>query len=130
MGADSFIAIYGIKIMIDQTDEDTLDALEKRTDSRLKNARRHGPHVYWGRPTDGEDYFLYVGHRIGWLGSRMISMLRSHSAGLSPCRRTRSSPATARCWLFGPLRRRLAKMPHREEEMPIRARSVSLSDLF
>ena len=54
--------------MIDQTDEDTLDALEKRTDSRLKNARRHGLHVYWGRPTDGEDYFLYVGHRIGWLG--------------------------------------------------------------
>ena len=24
--------------------------------------------MYWGRPTDGEDYFLYVGHRIGWLG--------------------------------------------------------------
>jgi hypothetical protein len=68
MGADSFIAFYGIKIMIDQTDEDTLDALEARTDSRLKNARRHGLHVYWGRPTDGENYFLYVGHRIGWLG--------------------------------------------------------------
>src|SRR6516225_7266868 len=68
MGADSFIAFYGIKITIDQTDEATLDALGARTDSRLKDARRHGLHVYWGRPTDGEDYFLYVGHRIGWLG--------------------------------------------------------------
>jgi len=68
MGADSFIAFYGIKIVIVETDEVTLDALEARTDSRLKNARRHGLHVYWGRPTDGEDYFLYVGHRIGWLG--------------------------------------------------------------
>jgi len=68
MGADSFIAFYGVKITIDQTDQDTLNGLEARTDSRLKDARHHGLHAYFGRPTEGEDYFLYVGHRIGRLG--------------------------------------------------------------
>ena len=68
MGADSFIAFYGIKIVIDQNDQDTLDALEARTDPRLKSARQHGLHVYFGRLTGGEDHFLYVGHSIGRLG--------------------------------------------------------------
>lgn len=68
VGADSFIAFYGIKIAIDQNDQDALDALETRTDFRLNDARQHGLHVYFGRPTEGENYFLYVGHRIGWLG--------------------------------------------------------------
>jgi len=68
VGADSFIAFYGIKIVIDQNDQDTLVALEARSDPRLKSARQHGLHVYFGRPTEGEDHFLYVGHSIGWLG--------------------------------------------------------------
>ena len=68
MGADAFIAFYGVKIAISQTDEDTLDALEARTEPRLRNARQHGLHVYWGRLTDGGDYFLYVGHQVGLLG--------------------------------------------------------------
>jgi hypothetical protein len=65
MGADVFIALYGVKIAISRTDEDALGA---RTESRLRDARQHGLHVYWGRLTDGEDYFLYVGHQIGLLG--------------------------------------------------------------
>ena len=68
MGADAFIVFYGVKIAISQSDEDTLDALERRTDPRLRSARQHGLHVYWGHLTDGEDYFLYVGHQIGLLG--------------------------------------------------------------
>jgi len=68
VGADSFIAFYGIKIVIDQNDQDTLEALETRSDPRLKSARQHGLHVYFGRPTEGEDHFLYIGHSIGWLG--------------------------------------------------------------
>ena len=68
MSADAFIAFYGVKIAISQTDEDTLDALEARTEPRLRNARQHGLHVYWGRLTDGGDYFLYVGHQVGLLG--------------------------------------------------------------
>jgi hypothetical protein len=68
MGADSFIAFYGIKIGIDPADEGTLDALESHSDPRLKAARQVGLHTHWGRMTDGKDYFLYVGYRIGWLG--------------------------------------------------------------
>jgi hypothetical protein len=68
MGADAFIAFYGVKIAISRTDQDTLDALEARTDSRLRDARQRGLHAYWGRVTEGEDYFLYVGYRIGLLG--------------------------------------------------------------
>ena len=41
MGADTFIAFYGIKIAISQTDEVTLDALETRTEPRLRHARQH-----------------------------------------------------------------------------------------
>jgi hypothetical protein len=65
MGADTFIAFYGIKLAISRTDEDTLDALETRTEPRIRHARQHGLHVYWGRPTDGRDY---IGHQIGLLG--------------------------------------------------------------
>ena len=68
MGADTFIAFYGIKLAISRTDEDTLDALETRTEPGIRHARKHGLHVYWGRPTDGRDYFLYIGHQIGLLG--------------------------------------------------------------
>jgi hypothetical protein len=68
MGADSFIAFYGIKIGVDPADEDMLDALDSRSDPRLKAARQVGLHTHWGRMTDGKDSFLYVGHRIGWLG--------------------------------------------------------------
>jgi hypothetical protein len=68
MGADAFVAFYGVKIAISRTDQDTLDAFEARTEPRLRDARQHGLHAYWGRLTDGEDYFLYVGHRIGLLG--------------------------------------------------------------
>ena len=68
MGADSFIAFYGIKIGVDPTNEAMLDSLDSGSDPRLKAARQVGLHTHWGRMTDGEDYFLYVGHRLGWLG--------------------------------------------------------------
>jgi hypothetical protein len=68
MGADSFIAFYGIKIAIDPADEQMLDALGSRSDPRCKAAQGAGLQTHLGRLTDGKDYFLYVGHRIGWLG--------------------------------------------------------------
>jgi hypothetical protein len=77
MGADVFIALYGVKIAISRSDEDALDALGARTEPRLRDARQHGLHVYWGRYwgrlTDGEDYFLYVSHQIGLPGCARLS---------------------------------------------------------
>jgi len=68
MGADSFVGFFGIKIALDPDDEDTLDAVGAETDPRCKSAKHVGLQIYSGRMTNGEDYFLYIGHRLGWLG--------------------------------------------------------------
>jgi hypothetical protein len=68
MGADSFIAFYGIKIELDPGNEDELDACGMQTDSRCREAKRVGLESFSGRMTDGEDYFLYIGRRLAWLG--------------------------------------------------------------
>ena len=78
MGADAFIAFYGVKIAISQTDEDTLNAVGARTEPRLRDARQHGLHVYWGRLTDGQDYFLSATRLARW-ELRMIPIFRCHS---------------------------------------------------
>ena len=68
MGADSFVAFFGIKLALDPEDEDTMDACGDETDPRCVAAKAAGLQVHSGRMTDGEDYFLYVGHRLGWIG--------------------------------------------------------------
>ena len=68
MGADAFVAFYGIKIPLDPEDEDTLDACGEETDSRCIAAKRVGLQTHSGRMTDGEDYYLYIGVRLAWLG--------------------------------------------------------------
>jgi hypothetical protein len=68
MGADSFIAFYGIKIELDQDNEDELDACGMQTDPRCREAKRVGLESFSGRMTDGEDYFLYIGRRLASLG--------------------------------------------------------------
>jgi hypothetical protein len=68
VGADSFVAFFGIKLSLDPEDEDVLDACGDETDSRCVTAKAAGLQVHSGRMTDGEDYFLYIGHRLGWLG--------------------------------------------------------------
>jgi hypothetical protein len=68
MGADAFVGFFGIKITLDPNDEATLDAVGSDTDPRCINAIRVGLQTHSGNMTDGEDYFLYIGHRLGWLG--------------------------------------------------------------
>ena len=68
MGADSFVAFFGITLALDPEDEDTIDACGDETDPRCVEAKAVGLQVHSGRMTDGEGYFLYVGHRLGWIG--------------------------------------------------------------
>jgi hypothetical protein len=68
MGADAFLSFYGIKISLDPDDETVLNAIEDGTDPRLRAADRAGLDTCFGRMTDGEDHFLFIGHNIGWLG--------------------------------------------------------------
>lgn len=65
MGADSFIAFYGLKYMLADAE---LDAIERGTDHRIIGARRAKLQTHFGRPTDGEPYFLLIGTRLAVLG--------------------------------------------------------------
>jgi hypothetical protein len=68
MGADAFVAFFGIKVTLDPQDEDTLDACGMETDPRCVAAKKAGLETHSGRMTDGEDYFLLIGQRLGLLG--------------------------------------------------------------
>jgi hypothetical protein len=65
LGADAFIAFYGLRF---QLSDGELDAVEQRTDHRVTAARRARLQTYLGRLTDGEPHFLLVGTRLGVLG--------------------------------------------------------------
>ncbi|GGY61438.1 hypothetical protein GCM10011613_01040 [Cellvibrio zantedeschiae] len=68
MGADAFVGFYGIKIELDPDDEDELDACGEETDPRCVKAKQAGLECHSGNMTDGEDYFLFIGKNLAWLG--------------------------------------------------------------
>jgi hypothetical protein len=65
MGADAFIAFYGLRF---ELTDDELDSVERHADDRLLAARGANLHTHFGRPTDGEPHFLFVGTRLGVFG--------------------------------------------------------------
>ena len=65
MGADAFIAFYGLRYTLSDGE---LDAVEQRTDHRVIAARRVKLQTSFGRLTDGEPHFLLVGTRLGVFG--------------------------------------------------------------
>lgn len=65
MGADAFIAFYGVRYTL--TDAE-MDAVERNADERTIAARRVELQAYSGRLTDGEPPFLLVGTRLGVFG--------------------------------------------------------------
>ena len=67
MGADAFIGFYGIEEAI-PIDAD-MSALEERTDDRIVRARRCKLDTWFGRITDGRDYFLLIGKKLADLGA-------------------------------------------------------------
>jgi hypothetical protein len=66
MGADAFHVFFGIRQFVKSKAE--LEALENRTDPRLVAARKVRLKTYFGRLTDGEPYFLLIGHHLGTFG--------------------------------------------------------------
>ena len=65
MGADAFVAFVGVRYTLA---DDELDAVERETDARVVAAANGHLQTHFGRMTDGEPYFLFVGTRLGWLG--------------------------------------------------------------
>lgn len=52
----------------DPENEDELDSCDEGDDPRCLAAKRAGLETFTGRMTDGEDYFLFIGRRLAWLG--------------------------------------------------------------
>ena len=65
MGADAFIAFYGLRYTL-STEE--LEAVESRTDERIIAARRAKLHTHFGRVTEGEPHTLLIGTQLGVFG--------------------------------------------------------------
>jgi hypothetical protein len=65
LGADAFIAFYGLRYTL--TDAE-MDAVEQNSDERVVAARRAKLQTYSGRLTDGQPSFLLVGTRLGVFG--------------------------------------------------------------
>lgn len=68
MSADRVIVFYGIRLQVPGDDECAISALESRTDPHLVAARAAKLDTWWGRLTDGEDYHLLIGRKIGVFG--------------------------------------------------------------
>lgn len=83
MGADSFLAFYGVKFALDPENDDEIDACGEETDPRCIAAKRVGLDVFSGRMSDGQDYFLFVGRRLAWLGLEHDKHSIHTHAGLS-----------------------------------------------
>ena len=66
MGADGFLAYYGLRWEV--TDRDEISQLEKRTDPRMVAARDTGLKYWWGVTEDQERHFLLIGTELGNLG--------------------------------------------------------------
>jgi hypothetical protein len=71
MGADSVVVCYGLRYSIgldEQLRDDALALFEEQTDPRMVAARKAGLRSYFGKVTDGGEYFLLIGTVIGTFG--------------------------------------------------------------
>ena len=67
MGADAFYVYYGVKRSL-EADSPEMDLLEREKHPIFDAAFDAKLHVTWGRMTEGEDYYLLIGHEIGCFG--------------------------------------------------------------
>lgn len=67
MGADRFIAFYGLRFQL-TADADEIDDMDEGSDPRFVAAKQGKLHHYVGRLTDGEPFFLFIGKSFGIYG--------------------------------------------------------------
>ena len=67
MGADAFVVFYGVRQTVPD-DDATLEALEEGDHPLLSLPLGCGLVSWWGRLTDGSDYHILLGKRIGVFG--------------------------------------------------------------
>jgi hypothetical protein len=79
VGADAFIAFYGLRYTLADSE---VAAVEQRTDERMAAARRAKLHTHLGRLTDGQPHFLLIGSRLGIFGVENESQRELDAAAL------------------------------------------------
>lgn len=67
MGADAFYVYYGVKRSV-EPDSSEMELLEREKHPIFDTAFEAKLHATWGRMTEGEDYYLLIGHQIGCFG--------------------------------------------------------------
>jgi hypothetical protein len=67
MGADALYVYYGVKRSV-EPDSSEMELLEREKHPIFDSAFDAKLHVTWGRMTEGEDYYLLIGHQIGCFG--------------------------------------------------------------
>ena len=67
MGADAFVAFYGVRFEIDE-DADDFELYEDESHETIRRAHDANLDTYFGRLTDGEPHFLFVGKQLSVLG--------------------------------------------------------------
>jgi hypothetical protein len=68
MGADLVYVYYGVRQTIPKDDEEQIAQLENDTHPVCDLAYQNTLHFTWGCLTDGEDFFLLLGHEFGVFG--------------------------------------------------------------
>lgn len=67
MGADAFVAFYGVRFEIDE-EADDFELFEDESHETIRRAHGADLDTYFGRLTDGEPHFLLVGKELSVLG--------------------------------------------------------------
>jgi hypothetical protein len=68
MGADSVYVYYGVRQTIPKDAVEQIEQLENDSHKVCDLAYNNTLHFTWGCLTDGEDYFLLIGHELGRFG--------------------------------------------------------------
>ncbi|HJT35521.1 MAG TPA: hypothetical protein VJ783_26070 [Pirellulales bacterium] len=80
MSTNAALVFYGVRFEID---ENEIEACERRSDSRIAVARRHGLAHFFENMDEGRRFVLFVGARLGWLGPENSSEVQIGSIELS-----------------------------------------------
>jgi hypothetical protein len=68
MGADAFVAFYGVRLTIEGMEDEDLEPYQDESHEDIRRAHEAELDTYFGRFTDGEPYFLLVGKQLAILG--------------------------------------------------------------
>lgn len=68
MGADAFVVFYGVRETVPADDHSQLDQLESGSHPVLRSANAANLQTWWGRLTEGSDYHILIGRKVGVFG--------------------------------------------------------------